>query len=222
VLHPAESKRQPSFNIMGHHTRRVGRYTEYVQYLAKRGYPNLIRLYLFLKEEHSHQSTATYLDLKRNGECAKEHRIKTAMDIPGYAQDPLPQNILARVFVIEDLDTDMIEALGGSLNIEPTFFADHIADRFLERNSIVGQCPQLPSMSEITSFYTIDYFTAIALDKPCPYRLKCDSNVRRRVDTFHVDLRPGKRSQISRVAFVRRKFSFHVQRDKHNSWRGTN
>lgn len=129
--------------------------------------------------------------------------------------------VFAHIFVVEDLDSEMIEILGASLNLEPIFFADHISDSFGEHSLATGRCPHLPSVSEITSFYAVDYFTAITLDEPNDKGWCCDFNVRRRVDSLHADLHRKSPSSLNRVAFVRRKFSFHVQRDSNpEAWKG--
>ena len=157
------------------------------RYLAEGGHPNLAHLYKFLKSsDYTRPVTAQVLELNHDGTSSSVRLIKTA-EICHLAKDDPPHTVLARIFVIEDLNPDTIEALGVPLGIEPAFFADHIRDSFLEPRIDIGRCPHLPSVSEITSFYTIDYYTAVNLERPTVHPWRCDFNVRRRVDTFHND-----------------------------------
>lgn len=205
--------------------KRDGLYTQYVKGLAEGGYPNLAQLYKFLHkgDKSRSESTAWYLELDFDGQSRERKKIDKTK-LKEMAQKPL-NNVLARIFVIVDLDTEMVEILGDSLKLEAAFFSDHISDSFGESGLDNGRCPHLPSVSEITSFYTIDYFTAITLDmtldKTHVDQWCCDFNVRRRVDSFHADSPSNDHCLLSRVAFVRRKFSFHVQRC-HDSkdWKG--
>lgn len=159
-------------------------YTQYVKGLAEGGYPNLEQLYHFLHkgDESRFKSTAWYLDLDLDGQSREPKKIGKR-ELKDRAHKPL-NNVLARIFVIVDLDTEMIESLGDALNLEAAFFSDHISDSFGENRLANGRCPHLPSVSEITSFYTIDYFTAItlnnALDNARDELWCCESNVRRR------------------------------------------
>ena len=199
-------------------------YTQYVKGLAEGGYPNLEQLYHFLHEgdKSRPKSTAWYLELDLDGQSREQKEIDRRK-LKDKARKPL-NNVLARIFVIVDLDTEMIEILGDALNLEAAFFSDHISDSFGESGLANGRCPQLPSVSEITSFYTIDYFTAITLDRTLDNahdeQWRCGFNVRRRVDSFHANS-PFSGHCLSRVAFVRRKFSFHVQRSPGSKdWKG--
>lgn len=200
------------------------RYTQYVKGLAEGGYPNLTQLYDFLREGDKRRSavTASYLELDFDGQIQERDDIKKK-DLGDMARKPV-NNVLARIFVIADLDTEMIEILGDALNLEAAFFSDHFSDSFGENGLTNGRCPHLPSVSEITSFYTIDYFTAITLDMTLNDAHDdlwcCDFNVRRRVDSFHASS-PFSDHCLSHVAFVRRKFSFHVQRSPGSkNWKG--
>jgi hypothetical protein len=199
-------------------------YTQYVKGLAEGGYPNLAQLYHFLHEgdKSRYKSKAWYLELDLDGQTRERKKIDRTK-LKGMALKPL-NDVLARIFVIEDLDTEMIEILGDSLKLEADFFSDHISDSFGENGLANGRCRHLPSVSKITSFYTIDYFTAITLNKTLDNRhddqWRCDFNVRRRVDSFHANS-PSNEHRLSRVAFVRRKFSFHIQRyPGSKDWKG--
>jgi hypothetical protein len=184
----------------------------------------LTQLYEFLRkgDKSRFETTASYLELDCDGQIRERKNIDKTR-LKDMARKPL-NNVLARIFVIVDLDTEMIEMLGDALNLEAAFFSDHFSDSFGENGLTNGRCPPLPSVSEITSFYTIDYFTAITLDRTLNNSHDdlwcCDFNVRRRVDSFHADS-PFSDHCLSRVAFVRRKFSFHVQRSPGSKdWKG--
>ncbi|KIW23109.1 uncharacterized protein PV07_11335 [Cladophialophora immunda] len=205
----------------GHRIHRQATYKDYVKRLVEGGYSNLAPLYSFLDSPQHHLNTVfvQYVDIRRDelpNEAVPISRHKVGEKI----HEDIPDKTLARVFIVEDLDTDIIETFGLQLAIEPKFFANHISDAFLDPGTTTGRCPHLPSVSHIKSFYCIEYFHPINLDKRTNDRLCCSSNVRRIIDTFHYVVRRAdlRDTALDHVAFVRRKFSFYVQRER-EQWR---
>ncbi|EXJ74077.1 uncharacterized protein A1O5_02371 [Cladophialophora psammophila CBS 110553] len=205
----------------GHQIHRPATYTEYVQRLVEGGYPNLAPLFSFLTSSyHQNDVFVRYIDIRTDGESNKAHSVPRHK-VRKQIYEPVPAEALARVFIVEDLDRNTIEDFGLLLEVEPKFFANHISDAFLDPGTNTGRCPHLPSVSHIKSFYSIDYFHPINLDKRMSDRFCCSSNVRRLVDTFHRVVRRANLvdSALDRVAFVRRKFSFYVQPLEEKKWK---
>src|SRR5437763_16306327 len=110
-----------------HNREHDGPYTEYVKGLVEGGYPNLIQLYNFLHRDMEHKSKAWYLELNLDGQSLGPTEDISRDKLKDMARKPL-NDVLARIFVVVDLDTDMIERLGDALSLDATFFSNHISD----------------------------------------------------------------------------------------------
>ncbi|KAG0649540.1 hypothetical protein D0Z07_3830 [Hyphodiscus hymeniophilus] len=56
------------------------------------------------------------------------HHINSAPDLSGKLDEAIDDEIRFRLYVVEDLSRDVIEAFGNKLGIEPAFFRAHIVD----------------------------------------------------------------------------------------------
>jgi len=198
------------------------RYAEYVKAMAGGAHPNLRCLDKFLNDldvgiEDWRPVTVGWLDLYTSG--ASEFEKIEINHLHRKVNERLEPTTIARIFVVEDLDRDVVEVLGSCLDLDPTFFANHIRDSFLESETNIASCLQLPSVTQEAPFYTIDYFTALNLHQYTDDQWRCFSNLGRRVDIFQSSGTPN------RVAFVHRKFSVYVssqtRREGHEGWKGT-
>ncbi|KAH0562154.1 hypothetical protein GP486_003157 [Trichoglossum hirsutum] len=114
--------------------------------------------------------------------------------------------ILNRILIVEDLTKEVIEILGSSLNIDPAFFAHHLySSRIDDSTGYTGPIRVLPSAKSQGDFIVVPYVVTVILgdsDHPPPERLRCRSNVRRKLDMLSSELFSG-----FFVAMVARRFS---------------
>jgi hypothetical protein len=110
-----------------------------------------------------------------------------------------------RVLIIEDLTKEVIEVLGSGLSIDPTFFAHHLHSSRIE-DSTAYTCPirVLPSVRNQENFIIVSYVATVIFDRadPPPDRLRCSSNVRRKLTVLGLGLSCG-----FSAALISRKFS---------------
>jgi hypothetical protein len=78
------------------------------------------------REERASRTNVTRLDYLESGDV-----VETECKTPDQLIDALSEDAgerQLRLFVVEDLSRDVIEALGSNLDIEPAFFREHIVD----------------------------------------------------------------------------------------------
>lgn len=65
---------------------------------------------------------------RQTGEVVKTYINKTSM-LEEYLSEPSNDpSVKLRLFVVEDLSRDVIEALGSKFDIDPSFFREHLVD----------------------------------------------------------------------------------------------
>jgi hypothetical protein len=97
------------------------------------------------------------------------------------------EHLLGRMLIVEDLNADVIELLGSSLEIDPLFFASHLHAARSEKTAEQPDVRLLPSTAKHLKFLSTIYhrpltFTADSV----PTRLLCGANVRRKVSNWRV------------------------------------
>jgi len=111
-----------------------------------------------------------------------------------------------RVLIIEDLTKEVIEVLGSGLSIDPTFFAHHLhSSRIEDSTAYTGPIRVLPSVRNQENFIVVSYVVTVifeSADHPPPDKLRCCSNVRRKLGVLGL----GSSCGFS-AALVARKFS---------------
>ncbi len=83
------------------------------------------------RDERAKRTHVTRLDYLNTGKVIPQpyttsKELKIALD--GEAQETDSNKRQLRLFIVEDLSRDVIELLGGHLDIEPAFFREHIVD----------------------------------------------------------------------------------------------
>jgi len=71
-----------------------------------------------------------------------------------------------RLFLLEDIATDYVEALGGHFCIDPAFFARHLRAVKWENSQQVSSTPPLPSMSDGDVSFSISYPQVLKFSNP--------------------------------------------------------
>jgi hypothetical protein len=87
--------------------------------------------------------------------------IEDAVSLATCVQHDQPPRGAHRLFVVEDLSRDVIEILGGGLDIDPFFFREHISDYlwYNTRDSWV-ELPVLRVVKRDRTFFRMRYFRA--------------------------------------------------------------
>ena len=93
--------------------------------------------------------------VRRTKDCKNSNELDEALKQP---QDKSP-NVTARLYIVEDLSSCMIEALGKKFDVDPLFFRNQIGDYMW--NNPRDQWVDLPSLDAVSrkrSFFSIRYF----------------------------------------------------------------
>lgn len=204
-------------------------YTDYVCFLRSHGFHNLACLddYLrwgveaarnpavprpqrattiLLEFGASSFRTSDLTDTTKLRVLLKEWTKKT----PSTPTSTTPSNVLGRIVMVNNINPEMVDTLGGLLNIEPAFFASHLADHGIGSTGEVNTSSPLASQNQRHQkhFFTIEYpcaFVAHNCGKDVDIdKLYCKGNYRRRVE---VCSKYGKH----KVALARRKISFYMK-----------
>jgi hypothetical protein len=99
-------------------------------------------------------------------------------------QDPYTKtgDLLGRILVVEDLDKDIIEIIGSSLEVDPLFFASHL---HASRAEVTAVNPFPPSKVIGHDFIHARYHRALTFGKSgVPRKLILDAAVRRKVSVL--------------------------------------
>ena len=75
-------------------------------------------------------------------------------------------NLCGRLLIIEDASSDVVEALGSLLNIDPLFFASHMDTAEIDIKKRRLQTAILPSTKRSQQFLNLQYHRAIEFENP--------------------------------------------------------
>lgn len=127
-------------------------------------------------------------------------------------------DVIARLFIVEDLSRDLIEAFGSQLDLDPTFFSGHISNYYWYNTS--DPWIELPDMSVVTrqkSHFNVRYEQARYLETLRSFNKAQEEaatfNVLRKVDRDG-NWDPKHDVHSSDVGTVRSKMSFWVRPHK--------
>ena len=205
-------------------------YTDYVCFLRSHGFHNLTCLddYLRWGVEATHnpsvprpqKSTTILLEFGsssfRTSDLTDASKLRVLLKewtrkTPSTPTTPTASKVQGRIIMVNNASPEMIDTLGGLLNIEPAFFASHIADHGIGSMGEVHTASPLASQNlrHQKQFFTIEYpcaFIAHGCGKDVDIeKLYCKGNYRRRVE---VCSKYGK----NKVALARRKISFYMKK----------
>lgn len=202
-------------------------FTDYVCFLRSHGFHNLAGLDEFLrwgvdatKNPHTQQpqrATSILLEFSassfRTSDLTDPSKMRLLLKewTKKPTVSPQPSGIQGRIIMVNNINPEIVDTLGGLLNLEPAFFASHLADSGMGINGEINSGPPLASsnLRQQKQFFTIEY--------PCAFvpsncgkdvdieKLYCKGNYRRRVE---VCSRHGKQ----KVALARRKISFYMKK----------
>ncbi|KAL8691065.1 MAG: hypothetical protein Q9218_003627 [Villophora microphyllina] len=212
-------------------------YLDHIDYLTDNGWSNLRYLADFMRVT---TSPPMWKFLSQADAVERGSRIKAAMlvihahsteryDITTLEhlerllqiENKDHHHVIARLFVVEDLSRDLIEALGSHLDVDPTFFSGHISDYiwYNTRDPWI-ELPSLDAVTRQQSHFNVRYaqtryFRTLESFKRAREEAAA-FNVLRRVDR---DGDSSRKDDIysSVVGLVRSKMSFWVQPQKTQS-----
>lgn len=214
-------------------------YIEYVRSVAK-GWPHVQYLADFMDEtaepsknvswrledaiERSSRTNIAILDFNSGGQVQKPVYCKNTTDLKTQLENEQDKanDVIARLFIVEDLSRDVIEILGARFDIDPRFFRGQISD-FLWHNPR-DPWTELSTLDMITrkrSFFNIPYFQARYFQDQTSIqqaRKQADAfNVMRRMDSNFPWEGTKEFDKIkSEIALVRSKISLWVRRNNVN------
>ncbi|KIX10518.1 uncharacterized protein Z518_01601 [Rhinocladiella mackenziei CBS 650.93] len=209
-------------------------YTDYVCFLRSHGFHNLACLDEFLQwgveanriptVQRPQRATAILLEFGtssfRTSDLTDTTKLRVLLKewtrkspgTPPPAQPAQPASgAQGRIIMVNNINPEMVDTLGALLNIEPAFFALHIADHGIGGSGDVSTASPLASanLRHQKQFFTIEYpctFVTTNCGKDVDIdKLYCKGNYRRRVE---VCSKHGKQ----KVALARRKISFYMKK----------
>ena len=220
-------------------SRAKGPYIEYVRKLAQ-GWPHLQYLADFMdvttapvknkwlfedevdRSERASRTKVAVLDFGL-GKTVERTDCTTITELTEIIKSLQTSNdVNGRLYVVEDLSSDVIEALGAELDIDPLFFRGQLSDYMW--NNTRDPWVELPSLNIVSrkrSFFCIRYFQPRYFRDEASFK-KADQeagvfNVLRRIDNNN----PWKGTGIfdvegSDVGLVRSKMSLWIRKNKPN------
>ena len=151
-------------------------------------------------------------------DCTTTTKLSEILNLPQRNSD----DVQGRLYVVEDLSRDVIEALGTRYDVDPLFFRGQLSDYMW--NNTRDPWVELPSLNIVSrkrSFFSIRYFQPRYFRDEASFK-RADQeagafNVLRRMDNN----RPWKGTEIfdvegSDVGLVRSKMSLWIRKNKPN------
>src|SRR5580700_7355241 len=129
------------------------------------------------------------------------HEFKSPQELENYLRGH-SQGPQSRLFVLEDIATDYVEALGGRFRIDPAFFARQLRVVKWENSQEASTAPSLPSLSDGEQSFSISYLQVLKfsnLDIRKYSGLYCYSNVYRAIDAIRANLWFDRMAYINRM-----------------------
>jgi hypothetical protein len=135
-------------------------YIQHVRSMLDR-YPNLNRFYKSMVSESKNglaeSSRAAVIEIEQHGVVQKQ--FKGPIDLQHYLDGSSPLYSPAckrRLFLLEGMAPDYVEALGSHFEIDPYVFAEQL----LRGGTRDGETPRLPSRRDPDRYFTMQYIEA--------------------------------------------------------------
>lgn len=92
------------------------------------------------KAERMRRSHVCILEYPKDNTEARSRTLRTSDNLESVLSSiQVDASLKLRLFVVEDLSREVIEALGHHLKIDPSFFRDHIIDSQWDHLGMLGQ-----------------------------------------------------------------------------------
>ena len=162
------------------------KYTEFVDFLSAR-YPTLTALARFLRtgpQNPAYESLIRVISVDRNG-AADGARDVTLAELLYHIKDQATcQQASGTVVLLEDPSPAHVEKLGAALDINPLFFAGHVATGYedVEKQPPTPIMTMFPSQGAAQDFIHIHYQKVLDLGderdlQGTPYKLAVPGNI---------------------------------------------
>ena len=196
-------------------------YVDLVERLSVSGHTELRYLRNELRRaqgtSHAERSRASVLELSTDQPVHKP--FHSSIDLENYLSSSVqePQN---RLYILEDISTNYVEAFSSHFSIEPSFWARHLRTTNWETSTTAGKVTPLPSMNKGGHVWSLVYLEATYLEGPsfgkfhCPTAFFADTNLYRQVNM----IQPGR--FYDGVATVCRRASFWSRTNSDGGWDG--
>jgi hypothetical protein len=145
-----------------------------------------------------------------------DHKFEDPQGLEYYLRSQ-HQGPLGRLFLLEDIATDYVEALGGHFRIDPAFFARHLRTVIWENSQQASSTPPLPSMSDGDLSFSISYPQVLKISGPDIQKISslfCYSNVYRGIDAIRVN------HWFDKMVYIRMMVSFWSRKHSNGYWDG--
>ncbi|KFX93732.1 hypothetical protein V490_04723 [Pseudogymnoascus sp. VKM F-3557] len=194
-------------------------YVDIVERLCVSGHTELRYLRNELRRaqgtSHAERSRASVLELSAAQPLQKP--FHSSIDLENYLSKSAnePQN---RLYILEDISTNYVEAFGSHFSIEPSFWARHLRTTNWETSKNASKVTALPSLRNGGHVWSLVYLEATYLEGPsfgkfyCPTSLFADTNLYRQITM----IKPGR--FYDGVATVCRRASFWSRTKSDGGW----
>ena len=108
------------------------------------------------REERAQRVRVTQVDMKQGRTPARREFVSKQSLLEALSETASASDV--RIYVVEDLSRDVIEALGSQLRVDPHFFRYHVSDYMW--NSLAGDAIErkyLDFVSRKSPYYTFQY-----------------------------------------------------------------
>jgi hypothetical protein len=136
--------------------------------IQKERNPCIANLAEFLRTQHLNSSCRIeVLDFKDpgsqnpQGPITKVARTLPSEDLDAELNSNTPKDLLGRIFLIEDLTSDVVKSLGLKLAIDPLFFASHLDTPSQDIGIQAPDKVTLPSRTKNKGYFNIHYHRTI-------------------------------------------------------------
>jgi hypothetical protein len=203
-------------------------YLELINRLSQKGHPDLKFLSSELQRQkgglHAERSRAAVLEYTTAGAPPKSVQFPTSKDLEVYLS-ATSRSSCNRLYILEDISANYVEAFGSRFSIEPSFWALHLRTTDRESSKTAGNVSALPSIRHLSASFSLIYPEHMIIDDPdaentdeprirTATSLFADCNLYRRT-VLH---RPGE--FYDGVAVISRRASFWSKLNSSGSWDG--
>jgi hypothetical protein len=210
-------------------------YLDLIKRLSEKGHPDLKFLSSELSRQlhrqdgghHAERSRAVvfeYSSQSTTGERPQQIIFPASKDLDEYLSDPSRASC-NRLYILEDISANYVEAFGSRFSMEPSFWAQHLRATDRETSKTSGVVSALPSVRLLDTSFSLIYPEHTIIDDPekkntedphirSAKSLFADCNLYRKITLA----RPGE--FYDGVAVVNRRASFWSCVNSGGSWDG--
>jgi hypothetical protein len=198
-------------------------YLDLIKRLSEKGHPDLKYLWSELSRQngtlHAERSRAVVLEYSITDAAPQQVPFATSRALETYLGTTY-SNSCNRLYILEDISSNYVEAFGSQFSIEPSFWAEHLRTVEWETSKTAGIATTLPSVKSLNASLSLMYPEYTIIDDTEKPRLQAatglfaDCNLYRTVAMNH----PG--DFYNGVAKVNRRASFWSRGNPDGSWDG--